>query len=118
MNKKANITLYVSFMIMAVILVMIAAVLAPMGVLFNTEMFKAGESIMLKANDSITGIQNDDIRVSVQDTVETAYGAAEYNIDVNANIFRYGWVFVVLLAGIMVFLYARTLVEYGRPGFV
>jgi len=115
-GKKGSISLYISMMLAAIVLVLIAAVLAPMGVLFNSEMFQAGEMILERANDSIQGISDADVKTSVLDTVDKAYDASQYNMEINANFFRYSWVFVLILVGIMGFLYARTLVEYQRPG--
>jgi len=115
-GKKGTISLYISMMIFAIVLVLIAAVVAPMGVLFNAELFSAGEDILLQSNASIQKITDTEVREGVTDTVDKAYDAAQYNMETNANFFRYSWIFVLVLGGIMVFLYARTLVEYTRPG--
>lgn len=113
MNKRGTVMLYITFMILAVIIVVIAAVFAPMGVLFNTKMYEAGEDIMLKANASISGINDATVRDHIQDTIQSGLSAQQNNIDVNGAIFQYGWVFVVIITGLVVFIFARRLVEYG-----
>lgn len=115
-SKKASVTIYIAFMITAIIIVLIAAILAPMGVLFTAEAYAAGEAIMLDANASVGQIQNDTIRESIQAGMSGALDAAEMNIEVNSDIFQYSWVFVVALAAIVTFLYTRSLVEFQRPG--
>lgn len=117
-SKKGQAVLYVYFFIAAIIIVTIAAVFAPMGVLFNSKMYTAGESIMLKAQDEISGIQDASVRASINETVQQALDAGQNNIEVNAAIFQYGWVFVLILTGLIVFLQTRRLVEVGAGGFV
>lgn len=118
MNKKAQAVLYVYFMIAAVIIVTIAAVLAPMGVLFNTKMFTAGEDILAMSQDEINDIDNPTIRARVNSTVASAMAAGENNIDVNSAIFQYAWVVVVVLTALIVFLQTRRLIEVGSGGFI
>lgn len=116
MSRRGSVTLYVVFIIVAIVIVTIAAVLAPMGVLFNEKMIEAGEGILLDANDSIANINDASVRSSVYDIVSTAVNASEDNIEIQGAIFQYSWVFVVLISMIVVFLSARKLVEYENRG--
>lgn len=118
MKKKAQVTMYIYFMFMAVIILVIAAVFAPMGVLFNTRMYAAGEDILLRANSSIADIHDPVVKQRVYNVVNTAYDAGEENINVNANIFQYSWVVMIILTGIVVYLQTRKLVEVGAGGFI
>jgi len=118
MNKKGVVTLFIAFMIAALIIVVIAAIFAPMGVLFNAEAYKAGEDILLRANSSIQSIQDTEVRDSVTSNVNAAFVASEENININANIFQYGWIAVVGLTAIIVFLFTRATIEFGSGGFV
>ena len=65
-DKKGSVSLYITYIILAVIIIVIAAVVAPFGVLFNSELYAAGEEIILDANETISQIQNDTIRNSIQ----------------------------------------------------
>lgn len=105
--------LYITFMILALIIVVIAAVFAPMGVLFNTKMYAAGEGIMLKANSTISEINDSNVRSHVYQVINSGLAAQQNNIDVNAAIFQYGWIFLVVISGLVVFIFARRMVEYG-----
>lgn len=118
MKKKAQVTMYIYFMFMAIIIIVIAAVFAPMGVLFNTKMYEAGEGILLDANDSIADINDATVRARVYAVVNSAYDAGENNIEVNANIFQYSWIIILVLTGIVVYLQTRRLVEVGAGGFI
>jgi len=116
-NKKANISIYISFIIVSVLIVLIAAVFAPMGVLFNTEAYLAGQDILNRTMPRIQEIQDPVILAQINASVGAATDSAANNIAVNASIFRYSWVFIVLLAALVVFLYTRRLTEINS-GFV
>jgi hypothetical protein len=117
-SKKAQAVLFVYFFITAVIIVVIAAVLAPMGVLFNTKMYEAGEDILARAQADIDNIQDATVQGQINDTIDAALDAGQNNIDVNAAIFQYGWVFVLILTGLIVFMQTRRLIEVGAGGFI
>lgn len=117
MNRKAQIGYYLAFVILAIIIITITAILAPMGSLFNTEMYIAGEGILANANQSINNIQDAEIREAIRGSTESAMAATQNNIEVNNNLFQYGWVLVVIIAALMLFLTTRRSVEYGS-GFI
>lgn len=117
-GKRAVVGLYITFFIMAVLIVVIAGVLAPMGVLFNARMMEAGVDILNDANVSISNIDDAGVRSAVRNVTEEAIGAGTTNIEMQSDLFQYSWVFIVVLAGIVVFMITRRLVEYGGGGFV
>lgn len=117
-QKKSQVFLYIVFIIMALLIVIIASVFAPMGVLFNTRMYEAGEGILLRANNSIADIDNSDVRTSIYSMLDNSFKAQENNIDVNNSIFQYSWVIVIVLIGLVIFLYTRRMVEISGGGFV
>lgn len=117
-DKKGAITLYIAFFIVAILVIVIAAIFAPMGVLFNSEMYKAGEDILAEANASIQNISDPTVKAQVQASINSAQASAQDNIEINANIFQYSWIFILVLAAVMVFLATRTITEYQTGGFV
>ena len=116
-DKRGVVGYYITFFIVAIIVVTIAAVLAPMGVLFNTKMYAAGEDILLLANESIADINDATVRASIYNVTNTAFSASQTNIEVNADIFQYGWVLIIVLVGLVIFLFSRRTVEYSG-GFI
>lgn len=117
MNKRGNLTLYVFFIVLSIVVVTVAAVLAPMGVLFTSEMFAAGEDIFLDANETISQISDDEVRTAMLGSVDSAYENADTNVEVLSSFYRWGWVFVLVLAALAAVIFTRQSVEYGR-GFV
>lgn len=119
--KKGQVAIYFSFLIVAIIIILITAVFAPMGVLFNTEMYSAGEDILLRANDSIADINNTETRAAIYSMLDSSFDAAENNIEINNDLFQYSWIFIIILSGVILFLFTRVIVEFrtgGAGGFI
>jgi hypothetical protein len=116
-NKKGVLTFYLVFMILAMVIVFITAVMAPFGVLINTEFYEIGEDIMLDANETASKINNSDVRNAIQGSFSESLGGIENNIEVNNSIFQYSFIIVLIVGALFLFLYSRRLVEAGY-GFV
>lgn len=118
-SKRGQVTLFLTFMVLAIFIVVLGALFAPMGVLFNEKMYEAGEEIMLQANASaIKNINDATVRNSITNVISTGLEQTENNIDVNTTIFQYSWVILLLVTGLVVFLQSRRMVEYGAGGFI
>lgn len=115
-DKKGQVVLYFVFIIASFIIVLISAFFAPLGVRFNTAMYQAGEKIILQANDSISDIQNDTARQQIQTILAGGLSATENNISVNNALYQYGWIFILIIVTLILFLYSRALVEVGGRG--
>lgn len=113
-NNRGSVSIYITFIIVAVIIIVIAGVLAPMGVLFNVELFKAGEGILNRSNASISGISDANVKAEWGQMVDSAVAAADTNVEVNTALFKYAWLLVVVLTGLVLFLFTRRLVEFQR----
>jgi predicted PurR-regulated permease PerM len=117
-KKKAQITIYFVFIIAAFIIILIGAVVAPMGVRFSTEMYKAGEMILSDANESVQGIEDTTVRDQITAVISSGMKAQQNNIEVSSSLYQYSWVFVLVLVSLVAFLYTRRMVEYGYGGFI
>lgn len=117
-RKKGSVTLVFVIFITALIVVLISAFAAPMGVRINADLYRAGEAIMLDANESISEIENTTIRDSIQNIMTGGLDNVENNIEVGNALFQYGWILAVALTCIVGFLYTRRIVEYTGGGIV
>ena len=76
---------------------------------------------MMMANDSISSINNETIRNSIQCILSSGMSNVQNNIEVNSDLFQYSWLFVLLITGLVIFIASRRLIETqskGGGGFV
>lgn len=110
-NKKGVIAIYLVFIGLALLVILIASVVAPFGVLLNTKLYAAGEDILQQSEAALSGINNTAVRNQINASIQEALGDAQTNIDINSDIFQYGWVIVVILVTLVVFLFTRKTIE-------
>lgn len=116
MRKKGQVTIYVSYLLTAFIILAITAVVAPTGALFTTEAIAAGDTILAQANESLNNIQNQTIKDEIGNIITSAREAGTMNIQVTTDLFKYSWVIMLVLVGIVGFLFTRQIVEFRPPG--
>jgi len=117
-NKRGQAGLYIAFMFVAIIIVVLASVLAPLGGEITTQFYEAGEEIWLDTQADLDNIANADVRTTLNNTFNAATDATTTNIDVLGAIFQYGWIITLVLAGLVVYLMTRRLVEVRGGGLV
>jgi sensor domain CHASE-containing protein len=115
-NKRGVIAIYLVFMAMAVLVILVAAVLAPMGVMLNTKFYEVGEQLMLDSQATLAEINDSVVRAQINASIQEGLDDLQTNIDINADIFQYGWVIAVILVTLVVFLFTRRTVEVGGGG--
>lgn len=116
LNKKSSVTLYLVFLVVGIMIILIAAFAAPLGILINTQLFLAGEQILDDSNSSIMSIKDANVRNSILGTVQSAKDNTENNIEVIGSMYQYAWVVFLVLTAIIIFLYTRSLVEVRGGG--
>lgn len=110
-NKKGSIVIYFAVLVAATLIIVFTAVLAPAGVLMTSELYAAGEQILLDANESISSINDPVVRGQLQNATAAALDAGEFNIEVNSDLYQYSWIIVLILTGFIGFLFTRSMVE-------
>ena len=113
-GKKGVLTLAFIFVVFSFIVLFIFAFLAPAGVLINTKIYAAAEDLMISSNSSVQAIQDASVREVVEGQIASSLRAQQYAIEANNNMYRYSWIFIIGLMAVMMFLFARSLVETQR----
>lgn len=115
-QKKGQVALYVSTAFIVIIIVLIAAVAAPMGATFSSRLYLEGQEIIANTNDTIQNITDTAVRDQLTSSLNSAMDSGQTNIDVSYNFFQYSWIFVIGIVALIAFLTARRLVEFGGFG--
>lgn len=113
-NKKGQITFYIMFIGISLLVLFITAFVAPFGARFSSTLYVAGNSLLQQSNATIQGINDTTVRAAIQDTLEQGMASQADNINVMTSIYQYSWVFVLLIAAIATYLYTRRLSEYNQ----
>ena len=119
MFKKKNngqISFVFVFFLSGIFIILLSAIFGLMMALFNTEFYKAGENIILQTNESLQDIQDPTIKANVQGMINSAQAASVNNIEVGTDLYRYGWVLLLVLTAVIIYLSARQNIEVGRIG--
>jgi len=116
-GKKAQVAMYLAFIIVATVVILITAFAAPMGARISTKFYEAGENILLATQADLNDINDSTVRDRINASLVNAMAAQENNIDITTALYQYSWIFVVALAAVMVFLMSRAIVEFRTGGY-
>jgi predicted PurR-regulated permease PerM len=118
LNKKGQLGIYLAAMIVVIIIIVLAALFAPIGARFTTQTYLAGETILNQTQEDIDAIQDADIKASINTNIQNAKDATDDNIEFLTALYKYAWLFVLIILGIGFFLLSRSLIEYNQGGLV
>jgi uncharacterized protein (UPF0333 family) len=96
-NNRGQVGVFFLWVVIVIIFTVIAAIIAPIGVVFNTEMVAAAENIYTQANESLQQINDPTIKAEIQDMVNTGLDAGVYNTQVNNNLWQYMWLILLIV---------------------
>lgn len=112
-NKKGQVTLYLGFLVLAIVLITFVAIGAPLGIRFTTEAFRASEKIIDETNSSISMIQDESVKGEIGQIISVGKTTTADHVELLGAFFQYGWVVVLISCVLVVFLSTRRLVDYG-----
>lgn len=114
MKKRAQVGIYFVFLIIATIVVIITALIAPLGSDMTQRFYIAGEGIINNSQSSLALIQDSNVKDQLDDIYAGAKANTVTNIEVTSGLYKYAWLIVIILSAVVLFLFTRRLVEYGQ----
>lgn len=112
-KKKGNVTLFIVFLFLATIMILLAAVIVPILIRQSTTFYVIGQGIINDSMQDINNITNVAIRTQINQSLTAAQQSTADNIDILSYIFRYSWVLILIVLGIVGFIATRRQVETG-----
>lgn len=109
MNNKGSVLLYILVFVIGAFLLVLVAVIAPLGVKLNSELYLASENIKDDLAPSFSS--SPELESQINNFTSATLEAQSFNIEAQTDIFQYGWIIVLVLTGFIVFLLTRTMVE-------
>lgn len=104
---EGNIGLFILFIIMSIILLFIFGLITPFLITFDAEIYHAGETVLDTVNQS-------SLPPHAQEAVNSSLDSISSQIDILSSFFQYGWMIIIFIILMVLFLRSRTLVEEER----
>lgn len=113
-NNKGQVAFFLLFLFIATVMVILTAVAAPFGSKLATEFYSAGEDLLISGQETAAEIQDPEVAATLNASFQTAINSATTNIQVSNGLYQYGWVFVLVLVVIVLYLVTRQTVAFQR----
>jgi hypothetical protein len=117
-SKKGVITQVIIFLVLSIVLIIIFGFIAPFGTLMTTSAYVAGEEIMNQSYAKALEISDTTVKTEVSSLIADSTTMTTSNIQITTGMYKYGWLFFIIILGLAIFLYTRRSVEMGYGGFV
>ncbi len=111
MNEQGSISYFLVYVILAFILLVIFALIIPITIMFNTTIYQSAEDILLDANDVANEIQDPAIKAQLVRALGGNTESIATQVDILSTFFQYGWILIILIIVIVLFLQTRQTVE-------
>lgn len=112
--KKGQLAIALFMFIIITTILIVGTVFAPIGTKFATVTYNVGESILNLTADDLNNIQDADIRLSLNETIEQSKNNTDESITIYGALYRFSPIIAVIVVILMAFLLARRSVETGQ----
>jgi len=110
-NQKGVAAYFYLFFFFSLMLLFLFAVAIPFMQTFNIEAYSMGEEILQQSQGAIDDIDNTEVRESIQGMVDNQLDSTETQIDILGTFFQYGWLIIILIVLLIIFMATRETVE-------
>jgi hypothetical protein len=108
-KRKGVIAFALIWIYATIILLFLFAVATPLAMLLNTEFYAAGDNILQDID--LSEIDDTSIRTAINTSLEAAKDSTVENTNNLSFFYQYGWVFIVIVTLLIVYLFSREVVE-------
>lgn len=108
-RKKGVIALFFAFVIVSIIMIVLFAFAIPLILATNIGLYGAGDDIMDKID--LGTINDAGIRTAINDSLTTARASTADNVSILSSFFQYSWLIIIVILGLIMFLYSRRIIE-------
>ena len=117
-DKNANLSFFVVFVIVSVITIFLFAFASPLLIDYMTHTYNIGQDLLQDAEDQVSQIQDEEIKEDLQTSLEDAQESTAGQIELLSNFYKYAWALIIIVTVLVIFVVARSWVEYERRGGV
>jgi uncharacterized membrane protein len=115
-NERGSVAYWLIFIILAIILMALFAVTIPMLQTIDAQFYAAAQPLLDKQQIVINGITDANVQASMQANLDAQRVSIPHQIEVLGMFFQYGWIIIIVIIAVVLFLLARRNVEAGIIG--
>jgi len=112
-DERGSFAYFIAFVFLALTLVFLFGVGIPLLVNINTEFYNAGEDIIEMTEDNINNIQDANARATFTNASSAMQTSIEDQVDILSTFFQFGWLIIVVIIVLILFMASRQQVETG-----
>ena len=112
-DERGSFSYFMVFIMLAVILVFLFAIGIPMLTQINSEFYKAGEPMLDTAYENAMLIEDADVQAAMLSNIEGQRQSIPDQIEVLSIFFQYGWLIIILVIVMVLFMSSRRSIESG-----
>lgn len=108
-TRKGNIGLFLIFVVFAFVMIVLFGLIIPFLININAGIFDGAQIILSEINTD--NIENEVIRAELNQTLTDATASIPTQINILSMFFKYGWLIIIVLILLMLFMLSRQSVE-------
>lgn len=112
-DKKGSVSFFIVFVYLALILLLLFAVVIPFLVTIDIEFYEAGEDILRRGKEATAQIEDVNVRAQFDASLDAQTDSVITQVEILGFFFQYGWVLIILIITLVLFLATRQTVEIG-----
>ena len=112
-DEKGSFAYFYTFVVLGIILIFLFAVGIPLMQVANVEFYAAGEQIINSSQNTTSEIRDVNARTTIQSAYNAQLDSIEGQVDVLSVFFQYGWIIIIFIIALVLFLASRQQVEFG-----
>ncbi len=111
LGGRGSVSLFMAFVSLSIFLLFLFALLLPFTQLINISFMAQGQSLIADAEQSFSTIEDAGIKAQLQDVVQASQESFATSFDVVGFFFSFGWIILILVVVLVLFMWSRQLVE-------
>ena len=116
MKKKAQVISFITFILIAIIISILASVFIPTGTQLTTDAYTFADTMFLQSNETIQTIADTTMKNPMTTSTNKAIAATSTNRSIVNVSYTYIWIIILFLAGFIIFqsTQAKFNIQQGR----
>lgn len=110
-GNRGSVSIFTVFIILAITIVLLSALVMPLVINFNTKIYQAAEPTLLNARATASTFQDANVSNAVLGSITSAQDSISTNIEIHSLFFTHSWFILIVMIALALWIYSRQQVE-------